>query len=49
MVLKDGAAYCQAGAGIVFDSEPNKEYDETVNKATVLFRAVEFAEGGLDA
>ncbi len=49
MVLKDGTAFCQAGAGIVYDSDPNREFDETVNKATVMFRAVEFAEGGLEA
>lgn len=48
-VLKDGVAYCQAGAGLVFDSNPESEYEETVNKATVLFRAVDFAEGGLQA
>jgi anthranilate synthase component 1 len=48
-VLKDGIACCQAGAGLVFDSDPEKEYEETVNKATVLFRAVDFAEGGLEA
>ena len=49
MVLKDGHAYCQAGAGIVYDSVPEKEYEETVNKATVLFRAVDFAEKGLES
>ncbi len=49
MVLKDDYAYCQAGAGIVYDSVPEKEYEETVNKATVLFRAVDFAEKGLES
>lgn len=49
MVLKDGQAYCQAGAGIVYDSVPEKEFEETVNKATVLFRAVDFAEKGLES
>lgn len=32
MILKDGAAYIQAGAGIVHDSDPESEYEETVNK-----------------
>ncbi|HEO72599.1 MAG TPA: anthranilate synthase component I, partial [Candidatus Hydrogenedentes bacterium] len=48
MVLKDGMAYLQAGAGIVYDSEPEREFEETVNKAEALFRAVELAEGGLE-
>jgi len=49
MVVKDGTAYCQAGAGIVYDSDPRSEYQETVNKATALFRAVDFAEKGLES
>lgn len=49
MVLKDGNAYCQAGAGLVYDSVPDTEYEETVNKATALFRAVDFAEKGLES
>ncbi len=49
MVLKDGMAYLQAGAGIVYDSDPDREYDETVNKAKALVRAIEFAERGLEA
>jgi len=48
MVVKDGVAYCQAGAGIVYDSDPDREYEETQNKARALFRAVEFAEKGLE-
>ena len=48
MVVKDGVAYVQAGAGIVYDSVPEREYQETVNKAKALFRAVEFAEEGLE-
>ena len=48
MVVKDGVAYCQAGAGIVYDSDPDREYEETQNKAKALFRAVEFAERGLE-
>jgi len=49
IVLVDGVAYCQAGAGIVYDSVPEREFEETVNKAMVLNRAVEFAEKGLEA
>ena len=33
MVLKNGRAYVQAGAGIVYDSIPANEYQETINKA----------------
>lgn len=44
MVLKDGVAKIQAGAGIVADSIPELEYDETVNKARGLLRALDIAE-----
>jgi anthranilate synthase component 1 len=40
IVYKDGLATVQAGAGIVADSVPAKEYDETVNKARALFTAI---------
>ena len=43
VVVKEGTAYLQAGAGIVADSEPAKEYEETRNKAAALLRAVELA------
>ena len=36
MIIKDKKAYVQAGAGIVFDSDPTKEYEETQNKARAL-------------
>ncbi|MCC6696580.1 MAG: anthranilate synthase component I [Candidatus Hydrogenedentes bacterium] len=49
MILKNHVAYVQAGAGIVYDSVPEREYEETVNKAKALFRAVEFAEKGLES
>ncbi len=39
--------WVQAGAGIVADSDPQKEYEETINKARALRRAVELAEQGL--
>ncbi len=46
MVVKGSRVYVQAGGGIVFDSVPENEYEETVNKAKALFRAVEAAERG---
>jgi anthranilate synthase component 1 len=49
MVVKDNVAYIQAGAGIVYDSDPEREFEETVNKAKALFRAVDFAEKGLQS
>jgi anthranilate synthase component 1 len=45
--LRDGVATVQAGAGIVADSIPEQEYEECVNKARGLFRAIELAEKGL--
>jgi len=45
VVLKDGQAYMQAGAGVVADSVPESEYQETVNKAAAAVRAVERARG----
>ena len=44
MVLKGQTAYLQAGAGIVADSVPASEYEETMNKARGLLRALEIAE-----
>ena len=44
MVLKGQTAYLQAGAGIVADSVPEREYEETMNKARGLLRALEMAE-----
>ena len=40
---RNGKVRVQAGAGIVYDSIPASEYQETINKATALFRSVEFA------
>ena len=48
LVLENGVAKIQAGAGIVADSVPEMEFDETVNKAQMLLRAVEIADGGSD-
>ena len=44
MVVKDGIAYTQAGGGIVYDSEPEREYEETMNKAGALLNAINQAE-----
>jgi anthranilate synthase component 1 len=44
IVLKGQTAYLQAGAGIVYDSVPAAEYDETMNKAMGMLRALEVAE-----
>lgn len=45
--LRDGIATIEAGAGIVADSVPGKEYEECLNKARALFQAIELAEKGL--
>ncbi len=42
-VLHQGRAYVQAGAGIVADSDPDAEYDETLHKSRALKRAAEEA------
>ena len=47
ILLRDGIAMVQAGAGIVADSVPEHEYAETVNKARGMFRAIEMASAGL--
>jgi anthranilate synthase component I len=45
MLMQGKHAYLQAGAGIVADSEPAREFEETMNKAQALLRAVEMARG----
>jgi anthranilate synthase component 1 len=45
IVVKDGKAHIQAGAGIVADSVPEREYRETMHKAQALVRAVRSANG----
>ncbi|MCK5640276.1 MAG: anthranilate synthase component I [Gammaproteobacteria bacterium] len=47
-VIKDQTLHIQAGAGIVYDSVPRNEWDETMNKGRAVFRAVALAEAGLD-
>ncbi|HEY1679857.1 MAG TPA: anthranilate synthase component I [Candidatus Sulfotelmatobacter sp.] len=46
MLMKGKKAYLQAGGGIVADSDPASEYQETMNKAQALLRAVEMARSG---
>ena len=48
ILVKDGIAYIQAGAGIVADSVPRNEYHECMNKAGALLKAIEMAQSGLD-
>jgi anthranilate synthase component 1 len=47
-VIKDQTLHIQAGAGIVYDSIPRNEWDETMNKGRAIFRAVSMAEAGLE-
>jgi anthranilate synthase component 1 len=44
IVTKNGTAHVQAGAGIVYDSVPAREYEETLSKARALLKAIEQAE-----
>ena len=44
VVVADGVAYVQAGAGVVADSRPEREYEETLEKAGAMFKAIEMAE-----
>jgi anthranilate synthase component 1 len=46
IVIKDGVAYLQAGGGIVADSVPESEYEESLNKAQALLTAISQAEAG---
>lgn len=46
-VMKDDTLFIQAGAGIVADSDPRLEFEETINKAKALMQAVSHAERGL--
>jgi len=47
-VIKDQTLHIQAGAGIVYDSVPRSEWEETMNKGRAVFRAVSMAEAGLE-
>ena len=47
-IYEGGSPPLEAGAGIVADSVPELEYDETCNKARAMMKAIELAEQGLD-
>jgi anthranilate synthase component 1 len=47
IIVADGVAHVQAGAGIVADSNPASEYQESCDKARALLSAIELAEAGL--
>jgi anthranilate synthase component 1 len=46
MVIANGKVYLQAGAGFVADSVPQTEYEETMNKASAMLKAIDLAEDG---
>ena len=48
ILLKSGTAYVQAGAGLVHDSDPTKEFEETRSKARACLNAIEIAQSGLE-
>ena len=48
-VIRDGTLHVQAGAGIVHDSVPESEWQETQNKARAILRAADMVQQGLDA
>ena len=48
LVARGGRVYIQAGAGIVADSVPEREYEETLNKARALVKALQIAQSGAD-
>ena len=48
LVMKDGVAHVQAGGGIVYDSVPGVEFDETIHKASAVLRAIDVAESTLE-
>jgi anthranilate synthase component 1 len=47
-VIKDATLYVQAGAGVVADSVPRLEWEETLNKARAIVRAVQLADSQLE-
>ena len=48
MEIRHDTLFIQAGAGIVYDSVPKKEYEETLNKAAARFQAIRLAADNLD-
>jgi anthranilate synthase component I len=48
LLVKDGQIFLRSGAGIVLDSDPESEYQETVNKSRALIEAIDLAREGVD-
>jgi anthranilate synthase component 1 len=48
MMIKDGQVFVQVGAGIVADSDPETEYQETLSKAAGMMQAIRLAESGFE-
>jgi anthranilate synthase component 1 len=48
LLIKNGTVYFQAGAGIVADSQPDNELQETVNKARALVKALQMVKEGIE-
>ena len=48
IIIKNDTIYFQAGAGIVADSEPENEFQETVNKAKAMVKALQMVKEGLE-
>jgi anthranilate synthase component I len=48
MTVKGNTAFVQAGGGVVADSVPELEYEETLNKTRALMRAIELARAGIE-
>ncbi len=48
MVVKESEIYLRAGGGIVADSDPETEYQETLHKGRALVEAIDLAREGLD-
>ena len=48
LLVKDGQIFLRSGAGIVADSNPEAEYEETVNKARALIEAIDLSREGVD-
>jgi len=48
MVIKDGKVHLQSGGGVVADSDPTAEWQESINKSKAVRLAIEMAEGGLE-
>jgi anthranilate synthase component 1 len=46
LLVQDGVLYAQAGGGVVADSDPEAEYEESLHKASAVLRAIELAGGG---